>query len=196
MPAVTFDGKTLSIDGRRIWIVSGSLHFQRFPRDTWAERIHAARLAGLNTIETPVFWNRVEPRPGAFDFKGDNDVRHFLTLVKEAGMHAILRPGPFVGAGWDLGGLPSWLLNVENVKLRGPSQPFLEATGRYFTALSKQVRDLQASSPGGGPIVLIQNESHWTCDHHDAAGAYLGELARYLREAGLTVPRINANNLW
>lgn len=196
MPAVTFDGKTLSIDGRRIWLVSGSLQFQRHPRETWGERIHAARLAGLNCIETPVFWNRVEVRPGNFDFKGDNDVRHFLTLVKEAGMHAILRPGPYVGAGWDLGGLPAWLLAQDAVTLRAPNQPFLEATGRYFTALSKQVRDLQANSPGGGPIVLIQNEAHWTCDHEDAANAYLGELARYLREAGLTLPRINANNLW
>ena len=196
MPAVNFDGKTLSIDGRRLWIVSGSLHFQRFPRETWAERIHAARLAGLNTIETPIFWNRIEPRPGAFDFKGDNDVRHFLTLVHQAGMHAIIRPGPFVGAGWDLGGLPTWLLSQDAVSLRAPNQPFLEAAGRYITALSKQVKDLQANSAGGGPIILIQNESHWTCDDPDAASGYLGELARYLREAGLTLPRINANNLW
>jgi hypothetical protein len=196
MPAVTFDGKTLSIDGRRIWLVSGSIHFQRFPRESWAERIHAARLAGLNCIETPVFWNRIEARAGNFDFKGDNDVRHFLKLVQEAEMHAILRPGPYVGAGWDLGGLPSWLLSQDAVHLRAPSQPFLEATGRYITALSKQVRDLQANSPGGGPIVLIQNEAHWTCDHEAAAAGYLGELARYMREAGLTLPRINANNLW
>lgn len=196
MPAVTFDGKTISIDGRRIWLVSGSIQFQRFPRDTWAERIHAAKLAGLNCIETPVFWNRIEARPGNFDFKGDNDIRHFLKLVQEAGLFAILRPGPYVGAGWDLGGLPSWLLANDAVTLRAPNQPFLEASGRYLTALSKQVKDLQANSAGGGPIVLIQNEAHWTCDNADAANAYLGELARYLREAGLTLPRINANNLW
>lgn len=196
MPAVTFDGKTLSIDGRRLWLVSGSLQFQRFPRETWPERIHAAKLAGLNCIETPVFWNKIEARPGAFDFKGDNDIRHFLKLVQEAGMLAILRPGPYVGAGWDLGGLPPWLLALDAAHLRAPSQAFLEATGRYFTALSKQVKDLQANSAGGGPIILIQNEAHWTCDHRDAANGYLGELARYLREAGLTLPRINANNLW
>lgn len=196
MPAVTFDGKSLSIDGKRTWLISASIHFQRFPRDTWLERIHAAKIAGFNTIETPVFWNRVEPRPGAFDFKGDNDIRHFLKLVQESGMHAILRPGPYIGTGWDLGGIPAWLLSQDNVQLRAPSQPFLEATGRYFTALAKQVRDLQANTPGGGPIVLIQNEAHWTCDHATAAEGYLAELARYLREAGLTLPRINANNLW
>lgn len=196
MPAVTFDGKSLSIDGRRIWLVSGSIHFQRHPRESWAERIHAAKLAGLNTVETPIFWNHIEVRQGKFDFTGDNDIRQFIKLVQEAGMYAILRPGPFIGAGWDLGGLPSWLLANDAVKPRAANQPFLEATGKFFTALAKQVRDLQANSAGGGPIVLIQNEAHWTCDHDDAAAGYLGELARYLREAGLTVPRINGNNLW
>jgi hypothetical protein len=196
MPAVNFDGKSISIDGRRVWLVSGSLQFQRFPRESWADRIHAAKLAGLNTIETPIFWNRIESRPGNFDFKGDNDIRHFLKLVQEAGLFAILRPGPYVGAGWDLGGIPSWLLAQDAAHLRAPNQPFLEATGRFFTALSKQVKDLQANSSGGGPIVLIQNEAHWTCDHPDAAASYLGELARYLRESGLNLPRINANNLW
>lgn len=196
MPAVTFDGKSLSIDGKRFWIVSAAIHFQRFPRDTWHERIHAAKLAGFNTIETPVYWNRIEPRKGAFDFKGDNDVRHFLKLVQEAGLQAILRPGPYIGAGWDLGGIPSWLHHQDDAILRSHNQPFLEATGKFFTQLAKQVKDLQANTAGGGPIVLIQNESHWTCDHAIAATGYLAELARYLREAGLTLPRINANNLW
>jgi len=202
MPAVTFDGRSLSIDGKRFWIVSASLHFQRFPRESWLDRIHAAKRGGFNTIETPVFWNRIEPRQGAFDFKGDNDVRHFLKLVQEAGMQAILRPGPYIGDGWDLGGLPAWLHHKPQapkqdlVKLRAQNQPFLEATGKYFTQLAKQVKDLQANTAGGGPIILIQNESHWTCDHSAGATGYLAELARYLREAGLTLPRVNANNLW
>ncbi len=202
MPAVTFDGKSISIDGKRVWVVSASLHFQRFPRDSWLDRIHAAKQAGFNTIETPIFWNRVEPRQGAFDFKGDNDVRHFLNLVQEAGMYAILRPGPFIGDGWDLGGIPAWLHHKpqqpkqDPVQLRAQNQPFLEATGKYFTQVAKQVKDLQANSAGGGPLILIQNESHWNCDHAAGATGYLAELARYLREAGLTLPRINANNLW
>lgn len=197
MPSITYDGQSFMIDGRRIWLVSGSIHYARVPRELWAARIHAAKQAGLNTIETPVFWARHEPRHGKFDFTGDNDIRRFVELIAQAGMYCILRPGPYVGTGWDMGGLPPWLLGVPNIQLRTASQPFLEACSRYITAVSQQVRDLQATSPGqGGPIILIQNEAAWTCGHDTLAHSYLGELNRYYRESGLTVPTINANDLW
>lgn len=197
MPSATYDGRSFMLDGRRIWLVSGSIPYSRVTHEHWEERIHAAKLAGLNTIETPIFWNRHEPRPGQFDFKGDNDLRRFITLVGQAGMYCILRPGPFIGQGWDLGGLPPWLLAVKAIKLRVSNGPFLEACSRYITAVANQVRDLQVTSPGKpGPIVLIQNECGWTCGDDTAANAYLGEINRYLREAGLTVPTLNANNLW
>jgi len=196
MGSMNYDGRTLSIDGKRIWIVSGSIHFQRTPRTEWKARILAAKQAGLNTIETPVFWNLIEPRPGSYNFKEDNDLRHFIELIGEAGMHCILRPGPYIGSGWDLGGLPAWLLNIPEMELRQPNQPFLEAVGKYFNAIAKQVKDLQGSTSGGGPIILVQNESQWTCDEPLMATKYLGELGRYLREAGFTVPKTNSNNLW
>ncbi|MEZ6242002.1 MAG: beta-galactosidase [Phycisphaerales bacterium] len=185
------------LDGRRLWIVSASIHFQRVEPEEWADRIHAARLAGFNTIETPIFWAAVEPRPGQFDFSGGNDVKKFVEAVGAAGMHCILRPGPFVGAGWDLGGLPAWLLQIPEMRLRTNNQPFLEACSRYISALADQVRPRQVTSTGkGGAVLLIQNESAWTCGDDELAGQYLGELSRYLRESGLTVPKINTNNLW
>ncbi|MEX0876514.1 MAG: beta-galactosidase [Phycisphaerales bacterium] len=196
MASVNFDSRTLLVDGKRVWIVSGSIHFQRTPRESWAERIRAARHAGLNTIETPIFWSQIEPRPGSYDFKDDNDIRHFVELIAEAGMHCILRVGPYIGEGWDLGGLPAWLLNMPDLQLRRPNQPFLEAVGKYFNALSRQVKDLQASVTRGAPIIMIQNEAQWNCGDPDAANGYLRELGRYLREAGFTVPKINSNNLW
>tara|TARA_R110002073_G_scaffold118918_1_gene258806 strand:+ start:744516 stop:747275 length:2760 start_codon:yes stop_codon:yes gene_type:complete len=196
MATANFDNRTLSIDGKRIWIVSGSIHFQRTPRAQWADRIHAAKHAGLNTIETPIFWNLIESRPGSYDFKGNNDIRAFVQLVAEAGMYCSIRVGPYVGEGWDLGGLPTWLLNIAKVEVRKPCQPFLESVGKYFNALAKQIKDLQASVTKGAPIVLIQNEAHWNCGDALAAKGYLGELGRYLREAGFTVPKINSNNLW
>ena len=196
MPTANFDARTLLIDGKRIWIVSGSMHFQRIPRDLWEERIRTAKAAGVNTIETPIFWNLIEPRPGTYDFKDNNDIKHFLSLLAKHNMYAIIRPGPFVGAGWDLGGLPAWLLNIADVKLRSPNQPFLEAVGKYFNALAKQIKTMQASVTLGGPLIMVQNESQWDCDDQLTATKYLGELARYLREAGFTVPKVNSNNLW
>lgn len=196
MASISFDSRTLSIDGKRVWLVSGSIHFQRIARSEWADRIRAAKHAGLNCIETPIFWSQIEARPGSYDFKETNDIRHFVELIAEAGLYCVLRVGPYVGEGWDLGGLPAWLLNMPELQLRKPNQPFLEAVGKYFNALAKQVKDLQASVTRGGPIVLVQNENKWFCGDEVASKGYLGELGRYLREAGFTVPKINANNLW
>lgn len=201
MPAMTYDGRSFLLDGRRLWIVSGSIHYARVPRELWVDRIHAAKLAGLNTIETPVFWARHESRPGQFDFKGDNDLRRFVELVGRADLRCVLRVGPYVGSGWDMGGLPPYLLDQKAIALRTHNTAFLEATARFFGALADQVRDLQATAPGAGgdsgkPIILIQNETAWTCGHDVLAMQYLGELNRYLREAGFSVPVVNANNLW
>jgi len=197
MPSVTHDGRSFMLDSRRIWLVSGQIPYARLPRELWAERIHAAKLAGFNTIETPVFWNRHEARPGKFDFSGDNDLKHFVTLIGRAGMHCMLGIGPYIGGEWDMGGLPSWLLETPNVTLRANNQPFLEACSRYITAVADQVKGLQVTSPNvGGPIVLVECESDWTCGHDGMAAGYIGELIRYIREAGLNVPVINSNNLW
>lgn len=197
MPSVTYDGRSFMIDGRRIWIVSASIPFHRIPRSSWEDRIHAARLAGFNTIEVPVVWSRVEPRPGQFDFSGDSDIKHFVQLVAKAQMWCILRPGPYIGDGWELGGIPAWVQSNPDIKLRTASQPFLEACSRYIGALAGQLAELQVTAAGkGGPILLIQVESQWACSHQDLAASYLGELNRYFRESGFNVPTINANNLW
>lgn len=197
MAQVTYDGRSFMLDGRRVWIVGGSIHYARLPRSEWAGRISAAKQAGINAIETPAVWSRHEPRPGKFDFEGDNDLRHFVQLAGDAGMHVILRTGPFVGSGYDAGGIPAWLMAKPGVEPRRGNGPFLEACSRYLTALIGQVKDLQVESPGkGGPILLVQNEHGWTCGDDVQAAAYLGELLRYLREAGVKVPVINANGLW
>lgn len=194
MPSVTLDGKSFLVDGRRVWIVSGRIPYARLPRDTWADRINAARHMGLNTIETPIIWNRHETRPGKFDFSGDNDLRHFVQLASKAGMYCILGLGPYVGSAWDMGGLPPWLASMN---LRANNQPFLEACSRYISAVADQIKGWQVTAPGsGGPILLLQCESRWTCGHDQAGDAYLGELTRYIRESGLNVPIVNSNNLW
>ncbi len=202
MPSITFDGQSFQVEGRRVWLVSGSVSYAHLPRSQWGQVLRAAQRAGLNTIETPVIWAVHEPRQGQFDFEGDHDLRAFVEMIQELGMYCILRPGPFVGRGLDLGGLPPWLLAVDNLKVRMNNQPFLEACSRYITAVAAQVRDLQITAPGAaggvgsGGIILVQNESEWTCGHDGIANAYLGELARYQREAGISVPLINSNGLW
>ncbi|GJQ30245.1 MAG: hypothetical protein HBSAPP03_21290 [Phycisphaerae bacterium] len=194
MPSVTQDGRSFLIDGRRVWLVSGRIPFARVPRESWAERIHAAKHMGLNAIESPVIWNRHEIRPGKFDFSGDNDLRHFVDLCAKAGMYVTLGLGPYIGSGWEFGGLPPWLAGTP---IRTNSQSFLEATSRFIAAVAEQIKGWQVTAPGtGGPIVMLRCETGWTCGHDSIGDAYLGELTRYIRESGLNVPLVNSNNLW
>ncbi|HVU64566.1 MAG TPA: beta-galactosidase, partial [Phycisphaerales bacterium] len=205
MASITYDGQSFLLDGRRVWLVSGTIHPARVPRAQWADRIHAAKQAGLNCIEMPVVWSRHEPRHNQFDFTGENDIREFARLIHQAGLWCILRAGPFIDGGYDMGGLPPWLLTIDNLKLRTANQPFLEACSRYITALAGQLRDMQVSSPvpkgstapaHPGPIIMLRTEGGFTCGDDQLAHTYLGELDRYWREAGFNVPLINSNDLW
>lgn len=207
MATISYDGQSLLIDGRRIWLVSGAIHYARSPHQLWRSRIRAAKQAGLNCIETHVFWNIHEPRPGKFHFEGNADLRRFIQIIAHERMYCILRPGPYIGADWDFGGLPGWLNQIPDIALREASGPFLEACSRYVSAVMDQVRDLQIASPvtrraaaaatgGGGPIIMIQAENEWFCHNPKQGDAYLREITRYLRESGCAVPISVCNNLW
>ena len=201
MPDVSYDGRSFSIDGRRIWLVSGAIHYTRVPRGLWRDRIRAAKQAGLNCIETYVFWNAHEQAPGEFDFAGELDLRAFVQAVAEEGLYCIIRPGPYVCSEWDFGGLPAYLHGVVDKKgnrprLRENEPLFMEAVDRYLRAVLSEVGDLQVTSQGGGPIVLMQAENEWFCHHPEAGGAYFERLVSMLRQHGCGVPIVNCNNLW
>ncbi len=97
------------LNGEPHRVLSGALRYFRVHPEQWADRIHKAKLMGLNTIETYVAWNAHEPRKGEWDATGWNDLGRFLDLVAAEGMHAIVRPGPYICAEWHNGGLPTWL---------------------------------------------------------------------------------------
>lgn len=198
MPTITSDGQSLSIDGRRLWLVSGAVHYARIPRGLWGARLAAARDAGFNCIEAPVPWARHEPRAGVFDFKNENDLPEFIRMVGAMGMHCIVRAGPYIGDGYDLGGLPAWLMPISGDKLRSGAPEFLQACSRYIAALCAQIKDLQASNPRKrtGPIMMLLSEYQWHCDDATTGDAYLGELDRFFRENGISVPIVGAHNLF
>lgn len=198
MPAVTADGQSIVIDGDRLWIVSGTVAYHRMTREAWPSRLRDARDAGLNCIETPVVWALHEPRRGAFTFEGDLDLTAYIKLIAQHGLHCILRVGPYVGDAYDFGGLPPWLLPECAGRLRSGDPAFLHHVSQFFSAVCDRIRDLQASHGRKvrGPIVAIQNEHLWLCGDQRQAEAYLRETNRFLREHGINIPILAANNLY
>ncbi|UOE44188.1 glycoside hydrolase family 35 protein [Agromyces larvae] len=172
------------LDGRPHRILAGALHYFRVHPDLWADRIRKARLMGLNTIETYVAWNAHEPRRGEWDATEALDLGRFLDLVAAEGMHAIVRPGPYICAEWDNGGLPAWLFRDAEVGVRRSEPRYLDAVTRYLERVYEIVAPRQIDD--GGPVVLVQIENEYGA--YGADKDYLAELVRVTREAGITVP--------
>jgi beta-galactosidase len=172
------------LDGEPFRVISGALHYFRVHPDLWADRIEKARLMGLNTIETYVPWNEHSPRRGAFDTTGGLDLARFLDLVAEAGLFAIVRPGPFICAEWDNGGLPAWLFTDPAVGVRRNEPLYMAAIAEYLEALLPIVAERQVDR--GGPVILVQIENEYGAYGDDKD--YLRALVDLNRAGGITVP--------
>lgn len=172
------------LDGEPHRIISGAMHYPRVHPGLWRERLRMARQMGLNAIETYVFWNAHEPVRGQWSTEGALDLGRFLDLVAEEGMHAIVRPGPYVCAEWHSGGLPTWLTAADDMPLRSSDPQYLEAVTAYLDRVYDILAPRQLDQ--GGSVLLVQVENEYGAYGSDTA--YLDALVRQARDAGITVP--------
>lgn len=184
MSLFTIGEQDFLLNGKPHRILAGALHYFRVHPDQWADRIRKARQMGLNTIETYVAWNMHAPTPDAFDTSAGLDLGRFLDLVAAEGMHAIVRPGPYICAEWDNGGLPAWLFGSGNPVIRSSDPVYMKLVRRYFEQLAPILVPRQIDA--GGPIILVQIENEYGAYGKDAD--YLEELVELNRQIGLTVP--------
>ena len=172
------------LDGEPHRVISGALHYFRIHPDQWRDRIRMGRMMGLNTIETYVAWNEHSPEPGVFDTIGRLDLARFLREVQEEGLHAIVRPGPYICAEFDGGGFPAWLFRDPEVGVRTLEPRYMAAVTDYLRAVMDIVAPLQIDR--GGPVILLQVENEYGAYGSDHA--YLQALTDLFRETGATVP--------
>ncbi|HSU47374.1 MAG TPA: beta-galactosidase family protein [Arthrobacter sp.] len=172
------------LDGEPFRILSGAIHYFRVHPDLWADRIRKARLMGLNTIETYVPWNEHSPTPGVFHTDGGLDLGRFLDLVADEGMQAIVRPGPYICAEWDNGGLPAWLFTDPTIGVRSSEPGYLAAVDTFMDRLLPIVVERQITH--GGPVILFQIENEYGAYGSDKV--YLQHLVDVAKRAGVEVP--------
>lgn len=182
-PAHTFavSGKQFLLDGKPYQIISGEMHYPRVPREYWRDRFRKARAMGLNTITTYVFWNVHEPKPGVYDFSGQNDIAEFVREAQSEGLHVILRPGPYVCAEWELGGFPSWLLKDRHLVLRSNEPKYQAAVRGWMKRLGQEVQPLLLKN--GGPILAVQVENEYGSFGDDKT--YLEGVKQQLIDSGM-----------
>lgn len=174
MAEFRIEGNSFFLDGEEIQIISGAIHYFRVVPEYWRDRLQKLKACGFNTVETYVAWNLHEPRPGEFCFEGGLDIERFVRQAGELGLNVIVRPGPYICAEWDLGGLPPWLLKDPAMRVRCMYKPYLDAVDRFFDALLPRLVPLQCTQ--GGPIIAMQVENEYGSFGNDA------QYLRYLKD--------------
>ena len=150
---------TFLLNGQPFVVKAAELHYPRIPRPYWEQRIKMCKALGMNTICLYVFWNIHEQQEGKYDFTGNNDVAAFCRLAQKNGMYVIVRPGPYVCAEWEMGGLPWWLLKKKDIRLREDDPYFLARVKAFEAEVGRQLAPLTIQN--GGPIIMVQVENEY-----------------------------------
>jgi len=168
---------TFLLNGKPFVIKAAEMHYPRIPHKYWDHRIKMCKALGMNTICLYTFWNVHESTPDNFNFEGQNDLAGFVRLCKDNDMYVILRPGPYVCAEWEMGGLPWWLLKKKDIRLRENDPYFLERVDKFQKAVADQLKGLTIAD--GGPIIMIQVENEYGSYGTDKA--YISNIRDMLR---------------
>ena len=214
---IRYDSRSLIIDGKPVFIFSGELHYFRCPRELWTDRMQKMKDAGLNCVDTYLAWNLHEPEEPANlgDFSKLRDMEQisdFIQAAQNLGLYVMIRPGPYICAEVDRGGLPGWLMKhrPDGVRqgqfLRGNSPAMLAWDRHWLTAAAKVVKPhLITNVPKGSTGVILwqlENEYDWNgagltsevrADVLRACSRFAGQRHRYpavhMRDDGQGVPR-------
>ncbi|HOH24161.1 MAG TPA: beta-galactosidase, partial [Bacteroidales bacterium] len=174
--------KQFLLNGEAFVIKAAEMHYTRIPRPYWEHRIKMSKALGMNSICLYIFWNIHEQEPGVFDFEGQNDVAEFCRMAQKEGMYVIIRPGPYVCAEWEMGGLPWWLLKKEGIALRSQDPYYLERVEIFMNEVGRQLAGLQINR--GGNIIMVQVENEFGSYGTDKP--YVEDIRDIVRAAGFT----------
>lgn len=173
---------TFLLNGQPFIVKAAELHYTRIPRPYWEHRIEMCKALGMNTICLYVFWNIHEQQEGRFDFSGRNDIAAFCRLAQKHGMYVIVRPGPYVCAEWEMGGLPWWLLKKKDIALRTLDPYFMQRVGIFMRKVGEQLAPLQITR--GGNVIMVQVENEYGSYGTDKP--YVSAIRDLVRDAGFT----------
>ncbi|XP_057623204.1 beta-galactosidase-1-like protein 3 isoform X1 [Chionomys nivalis] len=179
-----------TLEGHKFMIIGGSIHYFRVPREYWKDRLLKLQACGFNTVSTYIPWNLHEQEKGKFEFSEILDLEAYVSLAASIGLWVILRPGPYICAEVDLGGLPSWLLRYPKPQLRTTHLNFVEAVDEYFDHLIPRILPLQYHH--GGPVIAVQVENEYGSFSKD--GSYMEYIKKALLKRGIVEFLLTSDN--
>ncbi|KAJ8447880.1 hypothetical protein Cgig2_012015 [Carnegiea gigantea] len=217
---VTYDGRSLIINGERKILLSGSIHYPRSTPQMWPSLISKAKEGGLNVIQTYVFWNLHEPQRCKYDFSGRRDLVRFIKEIQAQGLYVSLRIGPFIEAEWTYGGLPLWLRDIPGIAFRSDNGPWkvfaLSSSAKNLTTIKLLIKNPNTSywmqahmqnfttmivnmmkteklyASQGGPIIISQIEN----EYQNVEVAYHAKGPSYVRWAAAMAVGLDTGVPW
>lgn len=177
-------GREFIKEGKPIKIISGAVHYFRNLPERWDDIFEKMVACGFNTVETYCAWNMHEQKRGVFDFSGRYNIALFLEKAKNHGLLAIVRPGPYICAEWEFGGLPWWLLSEPDMEIRCSNPTYIRYFERYLDKLFEQVTPYLVTN--GGNVIMMQVENEY--GYYGDDKTYLLMLVEYYRAKGIDVP--------
>ncbi len=183
---MTFEisGNTFLKDGKPIKIISGAVHYFRNMPDTWEDIFKKLKAVGCNCVETYCAWNMHEKKEGEYDFSGILDIARFIKTAQRCGLMVIVRPGPYICAEWEFGGLPWWIQCHEDMEIRCMNKEYIACFDRYLDRLCAEIRPLLCTN--GGPIIMVQCENEY--GYYGDDKTYLRYLKEGFEKRGIDVP--------
>ena len=179
------------LDGKEIKIISGAVHYFRNMPSRWDDIFKKMKALGCNCVETYVAWNMHEKEEGKFSFDGILDIVKFIKMAQKHGLLVIVRPGPYICAEWEFGGLPWWLLRYEDLEIRCSNERYTFFYKRYLNRLFTEIKPLLSTN--GGPIIMMQCENEY--GYYGDDKVYLQTLRDFYVEQGINVPLFTSDGV-
>ncbi len=183
---MTFEiqGNQFVKDGKPIKLISGAVHYFRNLPDTWADIFKKMRAMGCNCVETYCAWNMHEKQKGVFDFSDRLDIAKFISTAQDEGLMVIVRPGPYICAEWEFGGLPWWIQTEEDMEIRCSNPTYIKYFDRYLDRLFDEIRPFLTIN--GGNVIMLQCENEY--GYYGDDKKYLSYLKEGYIRRGMNVP--------
>lgn len=163
-------------DGEPFRYVSGSFHYFRALPGSWRRKLQTLRAGGLNAVDLYIQWSLHNPKDGVYNWDGIANVEEVVKIAQEEGLYIILRPGPYICAEIDNGGLPYWLATkYPGIKARTSDVDYIREVSKWYSMLMPKFEKYLYGN--GGSIIMVQIENEY--------GAFLAcdiEYKNFLRD--------------
>ncbi|MFG6430699.1 beta-galactosidase [Roseateles sp. LYH14W] len=171
-------------DGKPWLPVMGEYHFTRAPASQWADQLRLMKAAGIDIVASYVFWNHHQEQPGAFNWKGNHDLRRFVQQAQAAGLKVVVRLGPWCHGEARYGGIPDWIVDAMPTRSNDPE--YLGHVEKLYAEIGAQIKGLLWKD--GGPVVGVQLENEYNLRGPGKGEEHISALKKLALKAGMDVP--------